>query len=167
MAGNVSGSGLADADAAVTDMSDITLSIATADCAPVALASEEGVIGAVHGGWKGLAEGVLENTARAMRELGATRIDAALGPCIHSECYEFGELQLQDLADKWGKSIVGSTYSGKPSLNLPIAVMQACVGADVNLVHQVDTCTACDTSYYSYRARQDNARQVMLVWRDA
>jgi copper oxidase (laccase) domain-containing protein len=29
-------------------------------------------------------------TVAAMRSLGATRIDAVVGPCIHAECYEFG-----------------------------------------------------------------------------
>ena len=43
------------------------LAIQVADCAPVALWSPEGVLGAAHAGWRGLADGVLPATAEAMR----------------------------------------------------------------------------------------------------
>lgn len=77
------------ADALVTARRGIALGVVTADCTPVLLADPgAGVIGAVHAGWRGALAGVLEATVAAMRGLGATRISAAVGPCIRQPSYE-------------------------------------------------------------------------------
>lgn len=81
------------ADALVTTTPGHTISVLTADCAPVLLADEAaGVIAAAHAGWKGALAGVLESTVRLMCAHGAepTRIAAAIGPCIHQASYEVG-----------------------------------------------------------------------------
>jgi polyphenol oxidase len=79
------------ADALVTTTPGLALSILTADCAPVLLAdARAGVIGAAHAGWKGALGGVLEAVVALMREHGARRIVAAIGPCIHQPSYEVG-----------------------------------------------------------------------------
>ena len=61
------------ADALVTARPDIALAVFTADCAPIVLVSPEGVIGAVHAGWRGLADGVIEAAVDRLRRLGAPR----------------------------------------------------------------------------------------------
>lgn len=81
------------ADAMVTDLPGIALSVLSADCMPVLLADQEaGVIGAVHAGWRGALAGVLEATLDAMEDLGADRaeISAVIGPCISQRAYEVG-----------------------------------------------------------------------------
>lgn len=81
------------ADAMVTATPGLVLGILTADCAPVLFAdAEAGVIGAAHAGWRGAHGGVLENTIKAMLELGARRerIAATVGPCIAQASYEVG-----------------------------------------------------------------------------
>lgn len=43
--------------------------VLVADCLPVLLCDMAGsVVGAVHAGWRGLAEGIIENTVQALRE---------------------------------------------------------------------------------------------------
>lgn len=126
-----------DADAAVTTAPGVILAVLTADCAPIALASPEGVIGAVHAGWRGLAAGVVEAAVAEMRRLGATRVEAALGPCIHAECYDS---------------------------DVPAAVRAALARAGAKLVHDEDVCTACSADHFSWRARRQDERQAMLVW---
>ena len=77
------------ADALVTCLPGVGLGVITADCTPVLLADPAaGVIGAVHAGWRGALAGVLEATVAAMHALGATRITAAIGPCIRQPSYE-------------------------------------------------------------------------------
>lgn len=79
------------ADAMATDRPGILLGILTADCAPVLLADREaGVVGAAHAGWKGAIGGVTDRTIAAMKGLGASasRIVAAVGPCIAQQSYE-------------------------------------------------------------------------------
>jgi YfiH family protein len=89
-----------EADAMVTDRSDVVLGILTADCSPVLLTDPEaGIVGAAHAGWKGAAGGILERTVAAMAELGADpgRIHAAIGPTISGPNYEVGPDTARDI----------------------------------------------------------------------
>lgn len=80
-----------EADAMVTNQPGLALGVITADCAPVLFASEDQrIVGAAHAGWRGALAGVLEATVDTMRRIGATRIIAAIGPCIHQASYEVG-----------------------------------------------------------------------------
>lgn len=82
------------ADALVTDKAGLVLGVLTADCGCILLAGQKPdgapVIGAVHAGWKGALNGVLESTVEQMQLLGATQesISAAIGPCIGPKSYE-------------------------------------------------------------------------------
>lgn len=152
-------------DALVTTAPGAALAIFTADCAPVALASPEGVVGAAHAGWSGVAAGVIERTVEAMRSLGATRVAAALGPCIHAECYEFGAQALDAVVAILGEPVRGTTAAGAPAFDLPAAVRVALGRAGAQLVHDEDVCTACAADrYFSHRARGEPERQAMVVW---
>lgn len=80
-------------DAMVTRTKGVTLGILSADCVPVLFADPEvGVIGSAHAGWRGAVTGVLQATVKAMVDLGAkaSRIRAAIGPCIGAASYEVG-----------------------------------------------------------------------------
>ena len=151
-------------DALVSAHPAAALAVFTADCAPVALASPEGVVGAAHAGWRGLASGVLDNTASSMRELGATAIVAALGPCIHPECYPFSREGLDALASRFGDAVRSECPTGE-ALDLPAAVRAALAAAGVELIYDAGVCTACSRDYFSHRARRDGARQAMVVWK--
>lgn len=79
------------ADAGVTAIPGVVLGIVTADCAPILFAdADAGVVAAAHAGWRGAADGVIENTIAAMEALGARRaqIAAAIGPTIAQASYE-------------------------------------------------------------------------------
>lgn len=81
------------ADALVTRAANLAIGILTADCAPLLMADHaNGVIAAVHCGWKGALGGVVEAALQAMTTLGADRaqIVAAVGPCIAQNSYEVG-----------------------------------------------------------------------------
>ena len=156
-----------EADALVSTLPGVGLAVLTADCAPVALGSPEGVVGAVHAGWAGLTGGVLDAAVEAMRSLGAIRVVAALGPCIHPECYEFGAGDLERVAARLGDSVRGLSGDGAPALDLPAAVSAALGRAGAELVHDEDVCTACAADrYFSHRARREPQRQAMVVWKE-
>ncbi len=157
-------SGGAQGDALVSDQPGACLAVFTADCAPIALASPEGVVGAVHAGWRGLMAGVVGSAAGAMRALGASRIEAALGPCIHAECYEFSPGDLGPVAARLGPTVRASTATGRPALDLPEAVRASLREADVELVACEDICTACSAAHFSYRARGERQRMALVVW---
>jgi polyphenol oxidase len=85
--------GAPQADAMVTRRPDIALGVLTADCAPILFHDPVAkVIGAAHGGWRGVLGGVVEAALQRMEALGAerTRIRAGIGPCIAASSYEVG-----------------------------------------------------------------------------
>jgi hypothetical protein len=151
-------------DALVSDRRADSLAILTADCASVALGSVEGVFGAVHAGWRGLAAGVVEETIAAMRAMGATGVVGALGPCIHPECYEFSPGDLDHIAATYGDGVRGRTTAGRPALDVPATVSAALAAGGAGETVGVDACTACAGGYYSHRARADQGRQALVVW---
>jgi polyphenol oxidase len=154
-----------EADAAVTRAPDVALAVLTADCAPVALVSAEGVIGVAHAGWRGLLAGVIEATVDAMRGLGATEVGAVLGPCIHPECYQFGPLELDALAARLGPGVRSECSDGGEALDMPAAVRSSLERAGAELLGDVGICTACSPDYWSWRGGQDSQRQATVVWR--
>ena len=150
-------------DALVTATPGVALAVFTADCAPVALASPEGVAGLAHAGWRGLESGVLEATVAAMRAAGATHISAALGPCIRSECYAFGERDLERLERALGPGVRAQTAEGRVAFDLAGGVRSALARSGVGLVVDEGACTACGPSWFSHRARGDRQRQATVV----
>lgn len=161
-AGPIVGTG----DALVTTSPVLALAVLTADCASLALSSDEGVIGAVHAGWRGLVAGVVESAVVAMRSLGATRVVGALGPCIRPGCYPFAEPELASVAGRLGAQVRGVSADGGPALDLPTAVRAALAGVGATLVHDEEICTACAPERcFSHRARREVGRQAMVVWK--
>ncbi|MBA3655362.1 MAG: polyphenol oxidase family protein [Actinobacteria bacterium] len=153
------------ADGSVTREPTVALSVLTADCAPVALAAPEGVIAVVHAGWRGLASGVIARAVEAVRACGGQTVVAAVGPCIHAECYEFGAGDLDAVAAALGDSVRGQTTAGRPALDLPAGVRRALVLAGAELTYDADVCTACAAdAYFSHRARQESERQGVVAW---
>jgi copper oxidase (laccase) domain-containing protein len=112
--------------------------------------------------------GVVERTVARMQALGARSIEAALGPCIHAECYAFSAADLDQVAARLGDGVRATTRAGTPALDMQAAVAAALDRAGVVLAHDADVCTACAADhYYSYRARGESERQATLVWLDA
>ena len=153
----------AEADAAVTATPGCHLAISTADCAPVVLLGEASV-GLVHAGWRGLLAGVVQRTVDAMAALGDAPTRAAIGPCIRPGCYEFDGPELTELVGRFGDDVRGVTRWGTPAFDLPGAVGVALRGAGVEAIADAGGCTACDTRWYSHRARAEPERFATLAW---
>ncbi len=157
------------ADGLVSDRGDLLPAMFAADCALVAMASPSGLRAAVHAGWPGLLAGVVEAAASLMRSEGASDLLAVRGPCIGPECYEFGPADLARLAERYGPGICATTASGRPALDLAAGVRLALERAEVALVAEVSSCTACALTpegtprWFSHRARRDEGRHALVV----
>ena len=80
-----------EADACVSAHPGAVCVIMTADCLPVLLCNDSGtVVGAAHAGWRGLCDGVIEQTVHAMKVPPATLM-AWLGPAIGAQAFEVGD----------------------------------------------------------------------------
>lgn len=75
-------------DALVTQLQGIDLCVVTADCVPILLHDEAGIVAAVHAGWRGASTGIIQNTIDTMKKLGGIKIAAFIGPCIRQSSYE-------------------------------------------------------------------------------
>lgn len=159
------------ADASVTDQAGLVLAILTADCLPILLADPRArVIGAVHGGWRGLAAGVLVNAISKMQSLGAhpAQIRAWFGAAIGSTCFEVGAevrqifMQIDPAfaesfkphpinRDKWLGDLVGIA-----SQQLALAGVGQCFSSGY--------CTVSDPRFYSYRRDGVTGRMASVIW---
>lgn len=80
-------------DGYVTHERGVTLGVKTADCVPILLADEKnGVIAALHAGWRGTFSDICGEGVRQMCMHGAKKesIVAVIGPSICKKCYEVG-----------------------------------------------------------------------------
>jgi purine-nucleoside/S-methyl-5'-thioadenosine phosphorylase / adenosine deaminase len=86
----IAGCGTPQADACVSRHAGAVCVVMTADCLPVLLCNEQGsVVGAVHAGWRGLCDGVIEQAVHAMGVPPQTLM-AWLGPAIGPHAFEVG-----------------------------------------------------------------------------
>ena len=78
-------------DSLITNKKGIALGILTADCAPVFIYDPiNGLICALHAGWKGAYKNIISTTLRKFRLSGSNFEDliAVVGPCISKKNYE-------------------------------------------------------------------------------
>lgn len=150
-------------DALVTTAPSVALCIRVADCLPVLLADPEaGVIGAAHAGRVGLAAGVLTRTVEAMREQGAERIRAWIGPSICGECYEVPELMRAEVAESLPATWATTSW-GTPALDLAAGAGEQLAGLEV-AVEQIGPCTRTSPDHFSHRNDPGAGRQAGLIW---
>lgn len=150
------------ADAAVTARVGVPLTVLTADCAPIALASDNGV-GVVHAGWHGIVAGVIDEAVARLRTIGHGVVRAALGPCIHPQRYEFGRADLDRVIELLGPEVESHTDGGGLALDLPRAVHVALERAGVSEIEDIDRCTATSSDYFSHRRDGPTGRQALVV----
>lgn len=83
-----------EADAQITNENRIALCIRTADCVPVLISDRDSkYIAAIHAGWRGVANGIIVKTGKALHEKG-TRLSSArafIGPHIGAQSFEVGD----------------------------------------------------------------------------
>lgn len=140
-----------EADALVAVGPGVAVAVLVADCVPVLLADPAAqVVAAVHAGRAGLAAGVLQAALTAMREAGARRIVAAVGPCVAGSSYEVPAALRDDVAAVV-PATAATTSWGTPSLDLAAGVSAVLAEQGVPDVHRVGRDTFTDPLLYSHR----------------
>lgn len=158
------------ADASITTESGVVCAIQTADCLPVLFSDAAGsVVGAAHAGWRGLANGVLENTVSGMRDKGATELLAWLGPAIGPERFEVGEDVLDAFRSLDGKvETAFKQIDHRKGKYLADIYKLARILLSKHGVHRIyggNMCTVTDACrFYSYRRDNVTGRMATLIW---
>lgn len=160
--------GVPDADASFTTQAGVVCAIMTADCLPVLFADRAGaVVGAAHAGWRGLAQGVLQNTVARMREAGAADISAWLGPAIGPQAFEVGAEVRAAFCDANPAAAAAFALQpdGKYLADIYLLARLALAGCGVHQTGGGDFCTVGDAArFYSYRRDRISGRMASLVW---
>ena len=141
------------------------LAVWTADCAAIILLVDDGTVVGAHGGWRGLAAGVIAVGVDPAVRGGGQVVSAVLGPVIGPCCYEFGRSDLDAVADGVHVDpsvIVGATRDGRLALDVPRAVRAALAHRNIDL-DVAGPCTGCDDRWFSHRVRRDAGRQATVA----
>ena len=87
------------ADALITKINNIAISVLTADCVPILIYEEVNhIVACVHAGWKGAVNGIIKKTLNEIIDMSKNnKIYVAVGPCIGAKNYEVGK----DFYDKF------------------------------------------------------------------
>jgi YfiH family protein len=148
----------ADEDGQATALEDAAALVFVADCLPVALAAR-GAVAAIHGGWRGLAGGILAEGVAALREVGGDGpVRAAIGPGARGCCYEVGE----EVHEHFPGARVGER-----NLDLAAVARAELAEAGVEEVHDAGLCTMCHPELFFSHRRSGGVtgRQAGVVWR--
>lgn len=158
------------ADAAWTDRRDTVCAILTADCLPVLLCDRSGsIVAAVHAGWRGLAQGVLEAAIRAM-PVRTAELLAWLGPAIGPQSFEVGRevrsLFVERQAEAASAFVPVPRRPGIFLADLYALARLRLATAGVFAVFGGDFCTFSNVqSFYSYRRDGRTGRMASMIWR--
>jgi copper oxidase (laccase) domain-containing protein len=99
-----------------------------------------------------------------MRDLGATAIDAVLGPSICARCYEVPH-ELRDTVAGARPITASVTRTGTASLDVAAGVIEQLAGLTAS-IDVVPGCTVESDDLFSYRREAQTGRFVALVWID-
>jgi YfiH family protein len=156
-----------EADASVARQPDQVCAVMTADCLPVLFCDQAGtVVGAAHAGWRGLADGILEQTVAAM-QVPPGQIMAWLGPAIGPDKFEVGEdvlaVFVADLPD--ALAAFQTIKSDKWLADIYQLARLRLARLGVHQVYGGGLCTYTDaTRFYSYRRDGVTGRIASLIW---
>lgn len=144
-------------DALVTTTPGLNLTVKTADCAPVLLTDPfSQMIAAIHAGWRGAFQGVIENTIMTMLHHGArlSSIRAAIGPHIQLQSFQVSpetKALFPVTEDRFFTS-----KSGRILFDFDAYVRYRLIRAGISSVDSVGDDTVSDLQYFSYRRDPQN-----------
>ena len=158
-----------EADGMISRDPQAALAILTADCVPILFGADNGLVGAVHGGWRGTELHIARRMVERMGQLGCepAQLRVAIGPAIGPESFEVGLDTWQSLSKAYPE--VDSAFlvrDGRYFVDLWRLNEADLVAAGVLLEHidLLGICTYEDHRFFSYR--RDGAstgRQAALI----
>ena len=156
-----------EADAIVAKRPGQVCVVLTADCLPLLLCDRSGSqVAAVHAGWRGLADGVIEAAVRAL-SVEPRRLLAWLGPAIGPDAFEIGgEVRERFVgADPAASALFRPGRTGRWLADIYGLARMRLRAAGVDAVHGGGHCTVRQAGdYYSYRRDGATGRMASLVW---
>ena len=162
--------GLQDADASYSTLDNVVCATMTADCLPVLLCDTKGtVVAAVHAGWRGLCDGVIEAAVHEMA-VPASEVLAWLGPAIGPQSFEVGDdVRTQFIAVDPRASHAFKSHADKWLCDLYLLAKQRLQSVGVSQIYgatiNTEFCTYSEGErFYSFRRDNVTGRMASLIW---
>jgi purine-nucleoside/S-methyl-5'-thioadenosine phosphorylase / adenosine deaminase len=143
--------------------------VMTADCLPVLICNRNGnKVAAVHAGWRGLADGVIEASVASLNEKPDDLL-VWLGPAIGPQAFEVGE-EVCDIFIKKQPQCISAfeqNRAGHFLLDIYHLARLRLQQLGISAVYGGEYCTFTDVNhFYSYRRDGTTGRQASLIWFD-
>jgi len=157
----------ANVDAAITHQANVITVVMTADCLPILLCSRAGdEVAAIHAGWRGLADGIVQATLAAM-DSPAKELLAWIGPAISQNRFEVGD-EVHEIFITQNSEAKKRFIGNRPGhwlCDLPGLASDILKDSGLNAVKQSGLCSFEDESrFYSYRREKVTGRMASLIW---
>ena len=161
-----SATSLLDADAVTGNRAGDICCVRTADCLPLLLCAKDGSeVAAVHGGWRGVLAGVIENTVAALKTRPSALL-AWLGPAISQPAFEVGG-EVRDAynrRDPHSAACFAPNARGRWQADLYGLGRMRLADAGVTAIYGGNFCTFGDRErFYSYRRNPICGRMVTFI----
>lgn len=157
------------ADASYSLKPNVACAVLTADCLPILLASKNGsCVAAVHAGWRGLANGVIESAVQQMRLHGVHDISVWLGPAIGPQAFEVGTEVKSAFVHKMSRHescFTPMQEDGKFFANIYELAKNILYEQKIVSISGGEYCTFKDEElFYSYRRDGVTGRMASWIW---
>lgn len=157
-------------DYLITQLPNIGIAVATADCLPLILYDKvTNTIAVVHAGWRGsVASVAIKALARMQKELGTKpeHVRVFFGPSAGICCYAVDEKVIKELEPFWFADQVLRKKNGGIYFDLPLFNELQLIDEGIkkeNIKRTYHECTICDESFCSYRRQGEKAGRQMTV----
>jgi YfiH family protein len=161
-------------DASYTKIKNIVCVVQTADCLPLLVTNNQGtIVAAIHAGWRGLLNGVIENTIDKMNTP-MNELLVWLGPAISQKYFEVGS-DIKNAFCKKHKTAEKAFHKTSKDKYFADIYHLAKIRLEACGIHQIyggsisdDFCTFEDTkNYFSYRRDGLTGRMASLIWMES
>ena len=144
---------ISNCDGVFTNNIQNTCSIQVADCMPIFFCHRRlPIFGAVHAGWRGLVNGILDVTSNLLlnREYNLYDFEVIIGPSIQECCFEVKD----DILSKFNKNFIKYLPNNIRKINLQGQAICNLInmGFDNHKIFNMKECTFCEEDrFHSYR----------------
>jgi len=155
------------ADAIYTQDPHVACAVQTADCLPLLVCSRtHHCIAAIHAGWKGLANGIIENSIGAL-DCAPDNLLVWLGPAIGPQAFVVGPDVVNTFTEKSRKAKAAFQDIGNNHwrANLYQLAKQRLNNLGIQAIYGGHYCTYTDKdNFFSFRRDKVTGRMASLIW---